>query len=136
MHNSRWQLAFAVFLLATTGCGTMANLDGRRLALIDFTHQIEPMPFGGVGRDMTWICSGGLFFVVDLPFSLVGDIVTLPRVLWTMHAGYEIWDLQPLLPEENKPLLLRDRFPKDKGTPAGSETSNSPVSNPATASPG
>jgi hypothetical protein len=69
-----------VALAAFSGCGTMANMDGREYALIDFPHY-QPKPFGGVQRDFVWVSQGFLPFALDLPFSVVGDIVTLPRVL-------------------------------------------------------
>jgi uncharacterized protein YceK len=68
-------------MAALSGCGTMANMDGRKFALIDFPHQYQPKPFGGVQRDFIWISNGVIPCVFDLPFSAVGDIVTLPRVL-------------------------------------------------------
>jgi uncharacterized protein YceK len=68
-------------MAALSGCGTMANMDGRKYALIDFPHQYQPKPFGGVQRDFIWISNGIIPFVFDLPFSVVGDIVSLPSVL-------------------------------------------------------
>ena len=72
-------VALAIFV--GFGCGTMANLDGRDAPLISLSGEIRPRPFGGVGRDVKWIASGNIFFVPDIPFSLVGDVLTLPRVL-------------------------------------------------------
>ena len=89
----------ALFLVfSAVGCGTMANLEGKDKALLSLPGQEMPKPFGGVGRDFRWLgCAisdkkeglddylgaftGSLIFVTDLPFSLVGDVVTLPRVL-------------------------------------------------------
>src|SRR3954451_23199565 len=59
-----------VLLFVASGCGTMANLDGRKLAMMDLPQQEDPKPFGGVGRDVRWIASGLVFFVADIPFSL------------------------------------------------------------------
>ena len=67
--------------LLVTGCGTMANIDGRKYPLIGARDQVPPAPFGGMDRDLRWISSGGVVFIIDLPLSLVGDIVTLPKVL-------------------------------------------------------
>jgi uncharacterized protein YceK len=73
---------FALLMaLGSPGCGTMANLEGRELALIDLPHQEEAKPFGGVERDFRWISSGAVIFAADIPFSLVGDMVTLPKVI-------------------------------------------------------
>jgi uncharacterized protein YceK len=59
-------------------CGSMTDL------ITDFPGD----PFGGVGQDLDWIASvhplvliGG---VLDLPFSLIIDIVLLP---WTLTVG-------------------------------------------------
>lgn len=67
--------------ISMSGCGTMANLEGKNLPLIDSGGIEQPKPFGGVGRDIRWISSGNVYFCIDIPFSLMGDIVTLPRVL-------------------------------------------------------
>jgi uncharacterized protein YceK len=114
------KLTLALMLTGLTGCGTMANLDGREYALISLPGQVKPRPFGGVARDAEWMlglrgrdtgatdasrATPGVpsvrdtlaliaiegFFVVDLPFSLVGDIVTLPKTipyLWMDDAEY------------------------------------------------
>jgi len=80
MANFRLVAIVVALLIGTAGCGTLANLDGRKLAMIDLPHQEAPKPFGGVCRDIRWITSGMVYFVEDIPFSLVGDIVTLPKV--------------------------------------------------------
>ena len=74
-------LGYALPLLA--GCGTMANMQGKNLPALDAGGQYEPRPFGGVRNDVRWLCQGNGFVLglVDLPFSLVGDVVTLPVVL-------------------------------------------------------
>jgi hypothetical protein len=68
-------------VVAVGGCGTVANLQGKRLPAISQVHVEEPRPFGGIGRDVRWISSGGVIFVADLPLSLIGDVVTLPMTL-------------------------------------------------------
>lgn len=80
-------VAFAI--VVGFGCGTMANMDGREQPLISFPDQVPPKPFGGVGRDLKWIASGNIFMVPDIPFSLVGDVVTLPKVLKRWHLPRE-----------------------------------------------
>ena len=72
-------VALAIFV--GFGCGTMANLDGRDAPLISLSGEVPPRAFGGVDRDVKWIASGNIFFVPDIPFSLVGDVLTLPKVL-------------------------------------------------------
>jgi hypothetical protein len=72
-------VAFAIF--AGFGCGTMANMAGREQPLMSLPGQVPTKPFGGVGRDLKWIASGNIFLIPDIPFSLVGDVVTLPKVL-------------------------------------------------------
>lgn len=71
--------------LVSCGCGTMANLDGRSRPLLDRINQEAPRPFGGVRKDFQWLKSikvpANLIFLADVPFSLVGDVVTLPRTL-------------------------------------------------------
>jgi len=60
-----------------TGCGTMANLDGRRYALISLPNVREPQVYGGVQNDFRW---GGPF-LLDVPLSAVTDTLTIPFVL-------------------------------------------------------
>jgi hypothetical protein len=89
---------FAMMLaVMVVGCGTMANLEGldSPLQRSPSVPPPPPSPFGGVARDAKWI-SGTVtsfseshgtslllspIFVADIPCSLVGDIVTLPKVL-------------------------------------------------------
>jgi uncharacterized protein YceK len=68
-----------------SGCGTLANLDGREYPLMGMPGQIMPRPFGGVARDVKWM------FILDLPLSLIGDVVTLPKTipyLWMSEDDY------------------------------------------------
>lgn len=69
---------YAVALLLC-GCGTMANLDGRRYALMDLSDQVRPRIFGGVANDIRWAPT--IILLPDLPVSLVADVVTIPEVL-------------------------------------------------------
>jgi hypothetical protein len=59
----------------------MANLEGKRLPLLSQVGVEEASPFGGIGRDVRWIRSLNLVFVADLPLSLMGDLITLPKTL-------------------------------------------------------
>jgi hypothetical protein len=52
--------------------------------------QDAPRPFGGVRKDIGWIKTtgipGNLMFVADLPVSLIGDVVTLPKTVTSGRA--------------------------------------------------
>ena len=77
-------------LAAMFGCGTMANLDGRPLPTAGFEGRESTTPFGGVHRDIIWMRSGqapaNLKYAADLPLSLVGDLVTLPKAVIGTHS--------------------------------------------------
>jgi uncharacterized protein YceK len=77
-------------VLTSCGCGTMANIDGRRLPSPSPSGQEVSTPFGGVRRDIEWLQSvkapGNLLYAADLPLSLVGDIVTLPKTVTGMQS--------------------------------------------------
>lgn len=62
--------------LSTTlcGCGTMVNITNS-------TGAVPPKPFGGVGHDLDALAAGDFMCGLDLPASVIGDIVTLPDVL-------------------------------------------------------
>jgi uncharacterized protein YceK len=86
---------FIVALLAS-GCGTMCNLGGAEQILIPGTR--EPKVYGGIGNDFRWVGEQikwsvspdgvGPFhllaagcFVIDVPFSFVGDTATIPCIV-------------------------------------------------------
>jgi hypothetical protein len=77
-------------LAASSGCGTMANLDGRPLPTPGLSGQEKTLPFGGVKRDMVWMKSGQapdkLKYAADLPLSFFGDIFTLPKTIIGTHS--------------------------------------------------
>jgi len=86
MNRAAILIVFAMLTgLSGSGCGTMANIEGRDGPFLCLPHMEPPRAFGGVGRDLRWIGSGGFLFlfVANIPFSLVGDIVTLPQALRT-----------------------------------------------------
>jgi hypothetical protein len=89
------------FLIAVTscGCGTMANIDGRRLPSSSPSGQEVSRPFGGIRKDIEWVKTakspGNLMFVADLPLSLVGDIVTLPKTVTGMQSDNLLQDNGP-----------------------------------------
>jgi uncharacterized protein YceK len=89
--------------MANSGCGTLLNVGGtERLevnpqasvvtadgSIPEFVPKYArpPFPFGGVSNDVAWIKSAEqpidvVGSVVDMPFSFVGDFVTLP---WTTY---------------------------------------------------
>jgi len=78
-------LGYAVILLLLIpGCGTSANISGRSFPLIGRSH-VPPRPFGGVQNDLRWLVLDtkfpvNLLFVLDLPFSLVDDFLTLSDI--------------------------------------------------------
>src|SRR5262249_1287870 len=90
----------------------------------DLPHQEPPTPFGGVGRDFRWISSGLVFFVADVPFSLVADVVTLPKVI---AATSEQPSTIPAVPQAAKPSPTQPAkkesipmpWPKDWSTHVG-----------------
>lgn len=64
----------ALALLLTSGCGTM-------------THMVSDCPgdpLGGVVKDVEWIGGLNILAILDLPLSLVADVVLLP---WTLTFG-------------------------------------------------
>jgi uncharacterized protein YceK len=69
---------FAVALLALSvaisGCGTMVNMTTS-------AGNMPPKPFGGIAYDLQAGANGDFSGILDLPASLVGDVVTLPDVL-------------------------------------------------------
>src|SRR5262249_33647401 len=101
------RLMSLVAACSLTGCGTMANLDGRPHPWVSQIGQDPPTPFGGVRKDVSWIKTtaipGNLMFVADLPVSLVGDLVTLPKTITSGRAD----------------PLLRAPAPGEGGSPFG-----------------
>jgi uncharacterized protein YceK len=72
----RIRLAFCALALVTfSGCGTAANL-------ISPCHGAPGAVYGGVRADLSRIGNGSpgdaIAGVIDLPFSAVGDTLTLP----------------------------------------------------------
>jgi hypothetical protein len=68
----------------------MANLEGRRLPAPSPPGEELTSLFGGVRRDLSWAKTAQsgdkLKYVADLPLSLVGDLVTLPKVVIGTHS--------------------------------------------------
>jgi len=80
----------------------MANLEGRPHPWLSQVGQDAPKPFGGVRRDLGWIRTAGvpgnLMFVADLPISLVGDLVTLPKTVTSGRADPLLRTSDPVAP--------------------------------------
>ncbi|MBI3406865.1 MAG: hypothetical protein HY040_00730 [Planctomycetes bacterium] len=97
---ARAKMAVVMIWLTTpilSGCGTISNLEGSRGFLMKGPPDREPRPFGGVIQDSEFllrpvmakdlsmgeriliapICS---LFLLDIPFSVVGDMATLPMI--------------------------------------------------------
>jgi uncharacterized protein YceK len=95
-----------------SGCGTMLNLEGKEKLDLEGVSVVRPpgevyvpkymrppFAFGGVANDVAWIkestqSAGIVLSVLDIPFSFIADIVTLP---WIAHerlivAGPRAWD--------------------------------------------
>jgi hypothetical protein len=96
-------IAIAAAVILVPGCGTIANLDGTRGKLFDLPSSNPPIVFGGVAHDCIMMtaafaclfdqkcdCLLPIFpvFSADLPFSIVGDIVTLAKVLYMRYQWY------------------------------------------------
>lgn len=95
-------VAAAAGVMTVTGCGTLTNLDGRSTTLVGL-YDTPAKPFGGVANAVRWEvealrepvetnhwwglplrCLTIVYLpLVELPLSLVGDLVTLPVVLKT-----------------------------------------------------
>lgn len=108
--------------LCSAGCGTMANFDteGRRKAGV----QQAPTAFGGVSRDFKWAAETmsvdcplpnkvligwprSTLYMVDVPFSLLGDLVTLPMIYMSEaedSAAIQTGDPPVLLPRDVLPV--------------------------------
>lgn len=112
---------------ATSGCGTLANMNGREQVVLlgdpAWAPERPTMPFGGVANDVAMIKKveypiGRLFWAADIPFSLVGDIVTAP---WAAQRGMSVarrnsdetteWNRFWLSKESGPPLAAFDRDP-------------------------
>src|SRR5690348_14386606 len=80
-------------LAALSGCGTIKNLSPNPLPLPINDH--PQSVYGGVRLDAKAaqaLTSGGpdplaLILTLDLPFSLVGDTLTLPYILYVNASG-------------------------------------------------
>lgn len=79
-----------ILVLTVTGCGTLANLQGKRHAFLSVGGQKPVRLYGGVRNDIDWVSKMvsnpdgfvvpvvGYFALIDPALSFVGDTVTLP----------------------------------------------------------
>jgi uncharacterized protein YceK len=74
MYRSLMMALLAVSSAPSSGCGTFANV-------LASSGSVPPAPFGGVRNDFDAMARGNVLFGVDIPFSLIGDLVTLPDIL-------------------------------------------------------
>jgi uncharacterized protein YceK len=83
MDNYRHAI-IAIVACHLAGCGTMHNLDGTDGPLSDIRQKARPRPFGGVAKDPEWTRDyywpAKPIPILDLPASLVADVVTLPGI--------------------------------------------------------
>jgi hypothetical protein len=95
-RNGTLILIVGLILGVISGCGTIANMNGREHVVLigDLTMAPErpTMPFGGVANDLAMIKKveypiGHVFWATDMAFSLVGDLVTAP---WAAYRGLNV----------------------------------------------
>lgn len=95
MRKARPQsIILALLLCTSSGCGTMFNLTGHEPWLMGPAPTRPIVPFGGVDNDLRWMKRGIsedgwepgpiVAAAIDVPFSFVGDLVTLP---WTAYQA-------------------------------------------------
>jgi len=78
-------IVIVTLLAAGSGCGTIANMHGETFIHMGGPFPCPTEPFGGVQQDVSGLRMPlGFMLLADLPFSFVGDIVTLP---WTTGAS-------------------------------------------------
>lgn len=95
-RNGTLILIVGLILCALSGCGTIANLNGREHIVLlgdpSWAPERPTMPFGGVANDLAMIKkveypAGHIFWATDMALSLVGDIVTAP---WAAYRGLSV----------------------------------------------
>src|SRR5262249_7895482 len=93
-RTGRQFIILTLFLCTASGCGTLANLQGEEPWLIGFAPKRPVTPFGGIDNDVRWMKRGKgpdgwesgpiVAASIDMPLSLVGDVITLP---WTAYQS-------------------------------------------------
>ena len=80
-HAKPWIAVVLLALLALPGCGAVGNL-------CDLADEGEGVPLGGTQWDVQLIRDDFYLAVVDMPFSFVVDVVSLPfTVPFTVLRG-------------------------------------------------
>jgi len=84
----------AILLFVVSGCGTIYNVTGHEPWLVGLPPERPIDLFGGLDNDLRWMARGTapnssaplavVAAAIDMPFSLVGDVVTLP---WTAYQS-------------------------------------------------
>jgi uncharacterized protein YceK len=93
--------ALCAMATASTGCGTISNQNGHYWYMTCATHPRSEL-YGGVKQDLGalmntqsrdfaeagwgWVFQGAIA-CIDLPFSAIGDTLTLPYDVWVTVAG-------------------------------------------------
>ena len=107
-------LVVLTFMLtgSASGCGTLFNLNGKEPWVLGPPPERQTVPFGGIDNDVRWMTRGVPLMgaplcvvaaAVDMPFSFVGDILTLPYTfLCAVTNTLE-------LPPESKRRLMDER---------------------------
>jgi uncharacterized protein YceK len=93
MRRTGGALAAALLFCMCSGCGTIFNVTGHEPWLIGPPPERPIEPFGGVDNDVRWISRGfpesaplaRVAGAIDMPFSFVGDLITLP---WTAYQYF------------------------------------------------
>jgi uncharacterized protein YceK len=87
MNLSR-QIAAAIVASLLFGCGTISNVNSMNGPVMGAVFTVRPRPFGGVVNDLTWPFETDPaalpwalpMYIIDLPMSIVGDVLTLPTI--------------------------------------------------------
>lgn len=86
MPRSGWRSRWFTLVLSTwtIGCGTLADTAAPLFTPSGGYGRTGPHVYGGVTLDAHWIGDGQVWWVLDLPFSLVADTLLFPvtSVLW------------------------------------------------------
>jgi hypothetical protein len=137
MNRKRFAFAILVPLFAvaavvsSSACGTFANLSREREITderfsernLSSKHEVVskvPVPFGGILYDLPFVENPsrlqyfGSPNLLDLPFSIAMDVVTLPYVLWVMFGDsyHRSFGRIPLKEKEVSPSETLGAFDK------------------------
>jgi len=99
----RASLLLILLTCSLTGCGTISNLNEQDQPLIGLHRDVSV--YGGVRNDIRWFWQNYPCWIIDLPFSAVGDTVTLPLVLYQQNNS------TPAVPESQASTPARINSP-------------------------